>query len=157
MSSSDQHAIAVGPQADSGAATPSESESRMFFRGIRYTDTMLPVLRNAGFNTVFFDNKVNQALITEAADLGMWIAPEFRVMTDDRVALAPEEITKQVNRYSDTDAVLFRRLQDFLHFVVEGFASQQQPSGGMRNNLRVRILNRSKQPLGHFPASQAHI
>src|SRR5439155_4035052 len=34
---------------------------RMFFRGIRYTDTMLPVLRNAGFNTIFFDGKVNPA------------------------------------------------------------------------------------------------
>lgn len=89
---------------------------RMFFRAIRYTDTMLPVLRNAGFNTVCFDGNVSQAMVNEAADLGMWIVPEFRVMGDDRLPLAPEEITKQVNRFADNDAVLFRRVGGLLAF-----------------------------------------
>ncbi len=85
-------------------------KKRMFFRAIRYTDTMLPVLRNAGFNTVCFDSKVNAALVKEAADLGLWIVPEFRVTNDAGEALSPDDITKQVQRYADNDAVLFRRL-----------------------------------------------
>ncbi len=45
-------------------------KKRMLFRAIRYTDTMLPVLRNAGFNTICFDRNVNDALIKEAGELG---------------------------------------------------------------------------------------
>ena len=37
------------------AALLPDDERRILFRAVRYSDTMLPVLRNAGFNTVFFD------------------------------------------------------------------------------------------------------
>src|SRR5206468_2252924 len=77
---------------------------RMFFRAIRYTDTMLGVLRNAGFNTVCFDRNANPALINEAAELGLWIVPELRIMNDKGEPLAPEDITNQVTRYADNDA-----------------------------------------------------
>lgn len=87
---------------------------RMFFRAIRYSDTMLPVLRNAGFNTICFDANVNPAVVNEAVDLGMWIVPEFRVTNDEGLALQPEEITKQVKRFADNDAVLFRRINGLL-------------------------------------------
>jgi hypothetical protein len=89
---------------------------RMFFRAIRFTDTMLPVLRNAGFNSVYFDRNVNPALVKEAADLGMWIVPEFRVMNDEGVALSADEITKQVQRYADNDAVLFHQISGILSY-----------------------------------------
>jgi len=82
---------------------------RMFFRAIRFTDTMLPILRNAGFNTICFDSNVNPALVNEAADLGMWIVPECRVTNDQGQLLSADEITKQVNRF-DNDSVLFRRI-----------------------------------------------
>lgn len=89
---------------------------RMFFRGVRYTDTMLPVLRNAGFNTIFFDRNVNPALVNEASELGMWVVPEFRVTDERGAALPTEEINKQVNRHADNDAVLFRRIGGLLAF-----------------------------------------
>jgi hypothetical protein len=89
---------------------------RMFFRAIRYTDTMLPVLRNAGFNTVCFDRRVNPALVKEAAELGMWIVPEFRVMNDEGLALSPDDITQQIQRYADNDAVVFHRISGILSY-----------------------------------------
>ncbi len=89
---------------------------RMFFRAIRYSDTMLPVLRNAGFNTVCFDPNVNPAMVSEAAELGMWIVPEFRVTNGQGAPLAPEEVTKQIARYADNDAVLFHRVGGLLAF-----------------------------------------
>ncbi len=91
-------------------------EQRMFFRAIRYTDTTLPVLRNAGFNTMFFDSNANPAVVKEAADLGMWIVPELRVMDNKGVPLPPEEITRQINQYSDNEALLFRRIGGLLTF-----------------------------------------
>jgi hypothetical protein len=89
---------------------------RMLFRAVRYTDTMLPVLRNAGFNTVCFDRNVNPAQLKEAAELGLWIVPELRIMSDDGLALSPEEITKQVQRDADNDSILFRRINGILAF-----------------------------------------
>jgi hypothetical protein len=91
-------------------------KQRMFFRAVRYTDTMLPVLRNAGFNTVCFDRNASPALINEAAELGMWVAPEFRIMGDDGLPLSPDEITKQISVYADNDAVLFRPIVGVLDY-----------------------------------------
>lgn len=85
-------------------------EKRLFVRAVRYTDTVLGVLKNAGFNTVCFDRNVNPGMVNEASDLGMWIAPELRVLNADGSALAADEITRDMNRYADKDAVLFWRL-----------------------------------------------
>ena len=85
-------------------------KKRKLYRAVRYTDTNLSILKDAGFNTVCFDRNVNQAMLNEAADLGMWIVPEFRVADDAGNALAAEEITKQVQRFTDNDAVLFQRI-----------------------------------------------
>ncbi len=89
---------------------------RMLFRAVRYSDTMLPVLRNAGFNTVCVDHKFSPAMLKEASDLGLWIAPEFRVTNDQGAALSPDDITRQIQRYADNDAVLFHRLGGLLTF-----------------------------------------
>jgi hypothetical protein len=91
-------------------------KKRMFFRAVRYTDTMLPVLRNAGFNTVFFDRDANPAIINEASELGLWVVPEISISDDKGVMLAPEDIAKQVQRHADNDAVLFRRIGGVLSF-----------------------------------------
>lgn len=91
-------------------------KKRIFFRAIRYTDTTLPVLHKAGFNTVCFDDKVSPALIKEAAELGLWIAPEFRIANDKGEPLAPDDIGRQVQRYADNDAVLFNRIGGWLAF-----------------------------------------
>lgn len=99
-------------------------KQRMLFRAIRYTDTTLPVLRSAGFNTICFDRKANAALIGEAAELGLWVVPELRIMGDDGLPLSPEEITKQVNVYADNDALLFRRLIGVLDYEKVSLVSR---------------------------------
>jgi hypothetical protein len=48
---------------------------RLFMLGIRYTGTPLPLLRNAGFNTVWLDESTPSGLIEDAANLGFWIVP----------------------------------------------------------------------------------
>ncbi len=91
-------------------------KKRVLFRAIRYTDTMLPVLRSAGFNTICFERNVTPALLTEAADMGLWIVPEFRVMNDDGTPVSPDDIVKQVRPFADNDAVLFSRIGGVLSF-----------------------------------------
>lgn len=89
---------------------------RMFFRAVRYTDTMLPVLRDAGFNTVCFEGNANPAHVKEAADLGLYIVPEFRVTNDNGAPLSPDDITRQIQRYADNESVLFHRIGGVLGF-----------------------------------------
>lgn len=48
---------------------------KLFMLGIRHTGTPLPVLRNAGFNTVWLDQSTPSGLIEDAANLGFWIVP----------------------------------------------------------------------------------
>jgi hypothetical protein len=94
----------------------SVGEKRLFVRAVRYTDTVLSVLKNAGFNTVCFDHTASAGVIHEANDLGLWIAPEMRVLNQDGSALAADEIIKDINRYADKDAVLFWRLNGVLSY-----------------------------------------
>lgn len=100
-------------------------KQRMFFRAIRYTDTMLPVLRNAGFNTVCFDRNATPALINDAAELGMWVVPELRVTGDDGLPLSADDIARQCSAYADNDAVLFRRIVGVLDNEKVNMVSQQ--------------------------------
>jgi hypothetical protein len=51
---------------------------RFFIMGIRHTGTPLPVLRRAGFNTVWLDESSPSGLIEDAASLGFWIVPTLR-------------------------------------------------------------------------------
>jgi hypothetical protein len=91
-------------------------DKRRVIRAVRYTDTVQSVLKNAGFNTICFDRNVTSAQLSEASDLGLWIAPELRVLNDDGSALASDEITRDINRYADKDAVIFWRLNGVLSF-----------------------------------------
>jgi hypothetical protein len=94
------------------------SKKPMFFRAIRYSDTMLPVLGNAGFNTVFFGRNANPTLLSEAAELDLWLVPEFRITNDEGIALPADEITKQVRQHADNNNVIFQS--------IEGMVSNQQ-------------------------------
>ena len=58
---------------------------RFFLMGIRHTGTPLPVLRRAGFNTVWLDESTPSGLIEDAAALGFWIVP----------TLHPPEVVEQ--------------------------------------------------------------
>jgi hypothetical protein len=113
-------------------------KQRMLFRGIRYTDTMMPVLRNAGFNAIFFDTKANPTIMTEAADAGLWIVPEFRIKGDDGVALSPDDLTKQVQRFADNESVLFRRIGGILSFEQATMVSRaMQVARGADPAIRI--------------------
>jgi hypothetical protein len=52
---------------------------RFFLMGIRHTGTPLPVLRRAGFNTVWLDESTPSGLIEDAANLGFWIVPTLHL------------------------------------------------------------------------------
>ena len=96
----------------------------LFPRMVRFTDTDVKVLHNAGFNTIGFEAGVNRTLVQQAMDLGMWIAPEFRVMNETGVPLSADEITRQINVYADNDAVIFHRIGGLLAFEQVAMVSR---------------------------------
>jgi hypothetical protein len=87
---------------------------RVFFHGIRQTDTPLRALRDAGFNTVFLDRTVSPALLQEAADLGFWVVPQLTVLSDDFKLTSRDSVTREVARFTEHDAVLFWHLSNTL-------------------------------------------
>ena len=86
------------------------------FRAVRWSDTPLRTLRDAGFNTIVFDNEASDALLREAAELGLWVVPPVRVATEDGRPLSPEAITRQIARSAGNEGVLFHRLNGVLAF-----------------------------------------
>ena len=75
---------------------------KWLFRGVRYSDTPLKVLRDAGLNTLFVSDKLDSAVYDEAIREGFWLAPTLPAGTPD-----PEAIARDVSRFSADDAVLF--------------------------------------------------
>ena len=47
----------------------------MIFRGIRYSDTPLKALRDAGLNTLFVGDRLDPAVYEEAVKQGFWLVP----------------------------------------------------------------------------------
>lgn len=83
---------------------------RVFFRGIQHTDTPMRTLRDAGFNTVFLGPTSSREHIQEAAELGMWLAPQVQALGDGGQLGAAESVAQEMSRYLESDAVLFWRL-----------------------------------------------
>jgi hypothetical protein len=82
------------------------SGKRFFMRGIRHSDTPLGVLRDAGFNTIWFDQAAATAALEEAVNLGFWVVPSLRAAGEsDRVSA--EAVRNGVSRFLVGDAVLF--------------------------------------------------
>src|SRR5262249_41221454 len=48
-------------------------------RGIRHTGTPLKTLRDAGFNTVWFDESAEPETVEQAVNLGFWLVPMLAV------------------------------------------------------------------------------
>lgn len=80
---------------------------RFFFRGIRYTDTPLRVLRNAGFNTIWFDYSASPALLREATDMGFWLVPRLPVIGADKQLVSRNVLGHEVARFPEANSVLF--------------------------------------------------
>jgi hypothetical protein len=83
------------------------SGKRFFMRGIRYSDTPLEILRDAGFNTIWFDYTTLPARVEQAVDLGFWVVPSLPVTTDDPRLSSPDRLRAEVTRFLSGDAVLF--------------------------------------------------
>jgi hypothetical protein len=81
-----------------------------FFHGIRYTDTDLPALRRAGFNTVFVDYKADPKILKDAADLGFVLVPMLDVMSQDSRLGTANGVRQEMNRFSEKDPLLFWHL-----------------------------------------------
>lgn len=87
---------------------------RHFLLGIRHTGTPLPVLRNAGFNTIWLDESAPTGLIESAANLGFWIvpllnAPQVVEQPGGKVQgqlVANSALNRNVNRFLREQAVL---------------------------------------------------
>jgi hypothetical protein len=75
-----------------------------FVRGIRYSGTPLRVLREAGFNTLFVDAAERAEVFEEAVQLGLWLAPELRVLEGESQAVP---VAERVQRFPFGDAVIF--------------------------------------------------
>lgn len=89
---------------------------RLFFHAIRQTDVPLRPLRDAGFNAVFVDPSVSPNMLQEAVDMGFWVIPQLKLLSDDSRMGTTDEITKDMNRYTENDAVLFWHLGGTLSF-----------------------------------------
>jgi hypothetical protein len=83
------------------------SGKRFFMRAIRHSDTPLSALRDAGFNTVYFDSATPQALVDQAVDLGFWVVPALPVVRHDGHQASPEILMTEVQKFLLNDAVLY--------------------------------------------------
>jgi hypothetical protein len=80
---------------------------QFLMRAIRHSDTPLSALRDAGFNTVYFDSATPQALVDQAVDLGFWVVPALSVTRPESQPTSAEPLTKDVQKFLLNDAVLY--------------------------------------------------
>lgn len=78
-----------------------------FFLGIRHSDTPLKVLRDAGFNTVWFDYTTSPQKLEEAVKEGFWLVPSLPVTSGDPRLASQNEVGTEVSRLPFPDAVLW--------------------------------------------------
>jgi hypothetical protein len=81
-----------------------------FFRAIRYSDTSLRALRDAGLNTVCLNYTSDPKLLKEAVDLGFWLVPTLGVMSQDSRLATADGVRREMARFSESDAILFWHL-----------------------------------------------
>jgi hypothetical protein len=75
-----------------------------FPSGIRWSDTPLDALKDAGFNTLFFDAGVKPEAISEAAAKGFMVVPSMPLPENPKVA---DALASAVQRFTANDNVLF--------------------------------------------------
>lgn len=78
-----------------------------FFLGIRHSDTPLKVLRDAQFNTVWFDYTASPQKLEEAVKEGFWLVPSLPVTSNDPRLASQNSVSTEVSRFLFGDAVLF--------------------------------------------------
>jgi hypothetical protein len=83
------------------------NRKRFFFHGVRYTNTSLRVLRDAGLNTVWFDHSAPDKLLAEATELGLWMVPMLPASESDQRLASPEVLQQEITRFLQSDPILF--------------------------------------------------
>src|SRR5262245_11277991 len=84
-----------------------------FLRGIRHTGTPLKTLREAGFNTVWFDESTEPETVEQAVNLGFWLVPMLAVDDSQGPGRGPagqltsnQLVGRRMARFLAQDAVL---------------------------------------------------
>jgi hypothetical protein len=103
---------------------------RFFLRGIRHSDTPLPVLREAGFNALWVDATTSPTLLQQAVDLGFWLVPSLPLGADDRQLVSTENLNREVTHFPAGDAVLL--------WDVGGALTREQADAVTRSVQAVR-------------------
>jgi hypothetical protein len=113
---------------------------RIFFRGIRHTDTPVKVLRDAGFNTIFCEYDADPATLRQAAELGFWLAPSLPVTANDTHFTSTDGLGQELKHFPVPENVLFWNLGNALSYeqaTLVGRSAQyihqidpQRPLGG---------------------------
>ncbi|MFL5240520.1 MAG: hypothetical protein ACJ8FY_00270 [Gemmataceae bacterium] len=83
------------------------SDKQFFFRAIRYTDTPLKALRDAGFNTLWIEDVAASEVVEEAVNQGFWIVPGLAINGGEGQVMPPDGLAKTVSTFLKEDAVLF--------------------------------------------------
>ncbi len=100
---------------------------RLFMLGIRHTGTPLPLLHNAGFNTVWLDESTPSGLIEDAANLGFWIVPMLHPPDSSQVGSSAKSPTRLVaNETFGQNVGRFLREQSVLFWDLGGNLQYEQ-------------------------------
>jgi len=102
--------------------------NRIFFHGIRQTDTPLKALREAGFNTIFMESTAGPAQIQQAVDLGFMVVPQLKILAEEAGLTSQDNINKEIGRFLENDAVLFWDLSSTLSMEQEKLIAQATQS-----------------------------
>jgi hypothetical protein len=128
--------------------------SPFFFRAVRYSGAPLKTLRDAGFNTVWFDPNVPADRIEEAVNNGFWIVPRLPLVDDPAAprttltsrnrndlsaARDADGLATAITRFLPGDGVLFWDL---------GGALQIEKAEALRRTAAAVSLSDSHRPLG---------
>jgi hypothetical protein len=105
----------------------------LFFTAIRYSDTPLDVLHEAGFNTLCLDAGAKPEIIKEAAAKGFLVVPSLPLVGNDEAAA--QALAGAINRFTPYDDVIFWDVGG------GGLAREQAQAAG-----RVASLIRNSDP-----------
>jgi hypothetical protein len=83
-------------------------------RCIRYSNTPLKVLKNAGFNALFCDLNAPEATLNEAVNTyGFWLVPDLPALEDDALTRGPGDKVSAVGDASSRGAGLSAAVRNF--------------------------------------------
>jgi hypothetical protein len=112
---------------------------RFFFHGVRYSDTPLRILRDAGLNTVWLDHRAESPILDKAAELGLWVVPMLPATDSDPQLSAPEALKNDINRFLDRSSILF--------WDVGGGLTEEQVAS-ITQAARIVRANDPQRPVG---------